>query len=56
LPRAALLKDLAIGRDAFIHRVVNFEIFGEVSLEPIADFATERLLLRCVFEVPRSPH
>jgi hypothetical protein len=51
LPRAAAFENLAIGRDAFILRVIDAKIFGEVGVEPGADFVAEGFLLGSVFEV-----
>ena len=51
LPRAAAFEDVAIGRDAFVLRVVDAEILGQVRVEPGANFVAEGFLFGGVFEV-----
>src|SRR5436190_5406 len=51
LPGAALFEDLAVGGDALILRVLDFEVFRQIGFEPVPELATEGGVLGRIGEV-----
>ena len=54
LPLDALFQCRAVGCDALVGRVVNADIGGQIGLEPAAELAAERRMLRAVGKIHGS--
>ena len=55
LPGDALFQSLAVGGDALVGGIVDFDFLGEIVVEPLPELGAESGMLRAVGEIHGAP-